>query len=158
MTCIYVSQLIVLLKNAGRPILFALTAHQTPTFIWWNHTSCVRCGSLNSSSNTFSNLCITASEPMLHQKRMSIGDQSHLQWCTVETNWKNEFRMLFINPDSICIYIRRANFEAGYTFGTMDQTMKVLYVKEGSKLNILERSYIYIYINVFRYWTQRFDC
>jgi hypothetical protein len=35
-------------------------------------------------------LCIPASKTMLHQKRMSIVDQSHLQQQTVETNCKNE--------------------------------------------------------------------
>jgi hypothetical protein len=46
--------------------------------------------SVNSSSNYFAYLCITESETTLHQKRMSIADQSHLRQQTVETNCKNE--------------------------------------------------------------------
>jgi hypothetical protein len=35
--------------------------------------------SVNSSSGYFAYLCMPASETMLHQKRMSIADRSHLQ-------------------------------------------------------------------------------
>jgi hypothetical protein len=44
MTCTYLSQLIVLLKNTGSAILLALTAHEIPTFFGWSRTSWVRCG------------------------------------------------------------------------------------------------------------------
>jgi hypothetical protein len=42
--------------------------------------------SVNASSDYFAYLCIPASEIMLHQERMSIADQSHLQQHTIETN------------------------------------------------------------------------
>jgi hypothetical protein len=42
--------------------------------------------SLNSSSDYFAYLFIPSSETTLHQKRMSIADQSHLQQHTVETS------------------------------------------------------------------------
>jgi hypothetical protein len=35
--------------------------------------------SVKSMSDYFTYLCIPASETMLHQKRMSVADQSHLQ-------------------------------------------------------------------------------
>jgi hypothetical protein len=43
-TCTYLSQLIVSLKNTGPTILLALEAHQTPTFTGLSGTSRVRSG------------------------------------------------------------------------------------------------------------------
>jgi hypothetical protein len=60
-----------LLKNTGKTILLALTAHWTPTFTGWNRTSWV--------SDYFAYLCIPPNETMLHQKGMSTADLSHLQ-------------------------------------------------------------------------------
>jgi hypothetical protein len=44
MTCTYLSQLIVSLKNTGPTIVLSLKAHQTPTFTGWSGASWVRCG------------------------------------------------------------------------------------------------------------------
>jgi hypothetical protein len=46
--------------------------------------------SVNSSSNYFAYFCIPANKTLLHQKRMSTVDRSHLQQQTVENNCKNE--------------------------------------------------------------------
>jgi hypothetical protein len=87
MTCTYLLQLNVSLKNTGPTILLALTAYQKPTFTGWSRT--LDMDSVNSSSDYFVYLRIPASETMLQQKRMSTADKSHLRWHTVESKCKN---------------------------------------------------------------------
>jgi hypothetical protein len=78
MTCTYLSQLIVLLKNISSTILLAPTAHQSPTLTGWSRISWLDVDSVNSSSNYFMYLCIASSETTLHQKRMSTADRSDI--------------------------------------------------------------------------------
>jgi hypothetical protein len=74
MTCTYLLQLIVSLKNTGPSIILALTAHQMPTFTGWSCFMGWLDDSMNSSSDYFTYLCIPASETTLCQKRMSVAD------------------------------------------------------------------------------------
>jgi hypothetical protein len=90
MTCAYLWQLIVLLKNMGPTIHLALTAHQTPTSLDGAGLRGLNVDCMKSSSNYFAYLCIPASETMHHPKKISIADQSHLQQQPVETNCKNK--------------------------------------------------------------------
>jgi hypothetical protein len=76
MTCIYLSQLIVSLKNTGPTILLA---HQTSISLAGAGLHGLDVDSVNSSSDYFAYLCSPASETTFHQKIISIADQSHLQ-------------------------------------------------------------------------------
>jgi hypothetical protein len=75
----------------GPAILPALTAHQDTNFsVDGAAFRGLDVDPVNSSSDYFACLCIPASEPTLHQKRMSTADRSHLRRHTAETNSKNK--------------------------------------------------------------------
>jgi hypothetical protein len=92
MTCIYLSQLTVSLKNTGPTILLALTAQHTKHQLSMDGAGLrgFHVDSVNSGNDYFAYLCIPANETTLHQKRMSIADRAHLRRQTVETNCKSE--------------------------------------------------------------------
>jgi hypothetical protein len=79
MTCTYLSQLIVSLKNTDPTTGLALTAPRHKPSLDGAGLRGLDMDSVNSSSNYFAYLCIPASETTFLQKRMSIADQSHLQ-------------------------------------------------------------------------------
>jgi hypothetical protein len=66
--------------------------YRTPdsNFTGWSKTRGLDVDSVNSSSDYFAYLCISASETKFRQKRMSIVAQSHLQQQNVETTCKTE--------------------------------------------------------------------
>jgi hypothetical protein len=74
MTCTYLSQLIVSLKNPGPTILHVLKAHQTQLSLDGLGLRGLDVDSVNYSRNYFEYLYIPASETMPHQKRMSSVD------------------------------------------------------------------------------------
>jgi hypothetical protein len=91
MTCAYLLELIISLKKKQVQQSFLHLQHTR------HQLSVDGAGlrglivdSVNSSNDYFAYSCIPRSETMLHQKTMSIADQSHLQQQTIETNCKTE--------------------------------------------------------------------
>jgi hypothetical protein len=78
------------LKAQVQQSVLHLQHTQTPTFTDGAGLRGLDVDSVNSSSDYFEYVYIPASETILHQKRMSNADRSHLRRQTVETNRINE--------------------------------------------------------------------
>jgi hypothetical protein len=76
MTCAYLSQLTVPLKNADRAILLAFTACQTPSFPGWSQTSWIL---LIPGAIIFHVYISLQAKPWFIRKACQFADQSHFQ-------------------------------------------------------------------------------
>jgi hypothetical protein len=74
MTCTYLLNLIVLLKDTGPTILLALSVHQTPLLLDGAGFHVLNMDCVNFSTNYLAYLFTPASETMHYQKRMPVLD------------------------------------------------------------------------------------